>query len=222
MAAASEYRQLPFIVPPDATEIVLARHGASQPAKPGELFPRLDGHGDPELAPEGRAQAELLCARLRHEQIDEVFVTGLKRTIETAAPLGRPATAVPELMEVNLGDWEGGPFRIHMMNGEALALRVVAEERWDLIPGAETMEQLADRVRKGIDKVVEQTGPGKIALVVAHGGVIGEVCRQATNSRPFAFVHSDNCSLTRLVRFGDGRWLLRSFNDTSHLANQAN
>jgi len=215
--AAAEYRQLPFAVPPDATEIVLARHGASQPARPGELFPLLDGHGDPQLAPEGRAQAELLCARLRHEHIDEVFVTGLKRTIQTAAPLGRQAIEIPQLREVILGEWEGGAFRIHMINGEPLALRVVAEERWDLIPGAESMEQLADRVRAGIEKVVELTGPGKVALVFAHGGIIGEVCRQATSSRPFAFVHSDNCSLTRLVSFADGRWLLRSFNDTSHL-----
>ena len=213
----AEYRQLPFAVPPDATEIVLARHGASAPARPGELFPLLDGHGDPALAPEGREQAELLCARLRHEQVDKVFVTGLARTIETAAPLGLPTTAVPELREVMLGEWEGGPFRIHVANGEPLALRVIAEERWDLIPGAETMEHLAERVRTGIDKVVEQTGRGKVALVFIHGGIIGEICRQATSSRPFAFVHSDNCSITRLVRFADGRWLLRSFNDTSHL-----
>jgi len=214
---SAEYRQLPFAVPPDATEIVLARHGASAPARPGELFPLLDGHGDPALAPEGREQAELLCARLRHEQVDKVFVTGLARTIETAAPLGLPTTAVPELREVMLGEWEGGPFRIHVANGEPLALRVIAEERWDLIPGAETMEHLAERVRTGIDKVVEQTGRGKVALVFIHGGIIGEICRQATSSRPFAFVHSDNCSITRLVRFADGRWLLRSFNDTSHL-----
>jgi 2,3-bisphosphoglycerate-dependent phosphoglycerate mutase len=214
---SAEYRQLPFAVPPDATEIVLARHGASAPARPGELFPLLDGHGDPALAPEGRQQAELLCARLRHEQVDKVFVTGLARTIETAAPLGLPTVEVPELREVMLGEWEGGPFRIHVANGEPLALRVIAQERWDLIPGAETMEHLAERVRAGIDKVVEQTGRGKVALVFIHGGIIGEICRQATSSRPFAFVHSDNCSITRIVRFADGRWLLRSFNDTSHL-----
>ena len=38
----------------------------------------------------------------------------------------------------------------------------------------------------------------RVAAIV-HGGVIGEVCRQATGSRPFAFVHSDNGSLTRLI-----------------------
>jgi 2,3-bisphosphoglycerate-dependent phosphoglycerate mutase len=51
--------------------------------------------------------------------------------------------------------------------------------------------------------------------------VIGEVCRQATESRPFAFIHADNGSLSRLVILPGGRWLLRSFNDTAHLASAA-
>jgi hypothetical protein len=38
-----------------------------------------------------------------------------------------------------------------------------------------------------------------------------------TSSRPFAFVQVDNTSITRLVRFADGRWLLRYFNETAHL-----
>lgn len=214
---SSEYRQRRFAVPPDATEIVLARHGASEPARHGELFPRLDGHGDPPLAPEGEEQAELLAARLRTEQVDAVFVTGLARTIQTAAPLDRETIEVPELREVCLGEWEGGPFRIHLADGDPLAVRVVMEERWDLIPGAESMDGFAARVRTGAEKVVAATGPGRVAVAFVHAGVIGEVCRQATHSRPFAFVHSDNCSITRLVRFADGRWLLRSFNDTTHL-----
>jgi 2,3-bisphosphoglycerate-dependent phosphoglycerate mutase len=215
--AEQEYRQLPFVVPPDATEVVLARHGASAPVRPGELHPMLDGHGDPPLAPEGRAQAQLLAARLRCEHVDAVFVSGLTRTIQTAEALGRPFVEVRELREVFLGEWEGGPFRIHVANRDPLALRVIAEQRWDLIPGAETMEALAARVKAGLEKVVAATGPGNVAVVFGHGGVIGEACRQATGSRPFAFVMNDNCSLTRLVRFADGRWLLRSFNDTSHL-----
>jgi 2,3-bisphosphoglycerate-dependent phosphoglycerate mutase len=214
---ATEYRQRRFVVPPDATEVILARHGASQPIRPGERFPLLDGVGDPPLAPEGHAQAELLAARLAHEDVAAVFVTGLARTIETAAPLGRTTIEVPDLREVNLGEWEGGEFRMRMHDGDPVALRAVAEERWDLIPGAEPMAAFAERVRAGIETVVTKTGPGRTAVAVVHGGVIGEACRQATDSRPFAFVHSDNCSMTRLVIFGDGRWLLRSFNDTSHL-----
>jgi 2,3-bisphosphoglycerate-dependent phosphoglycerate mutase len=214
---SQEYHQHRFVVPADATEIVLARHGASAPARAGELFARIDGHGDPALTPEGHAQAKLLCGRLGAMKIDRVFVTGLTRTIETAAPLGRETTEIPELREVFLGEWEGGPFRIHVANAEPLAMRVLAEERWDLIPGAETMDALAARVRAGIDRIAAATGPGRVALAFVHAGIIAEACRQATGSRPFAFLHSDNCSITRLVRFADGRRLLRSFNDTSHL-----
>ena len=36
-------------------------------------------------------------------------------------------------------------------------------------------------------------------------------------SRPFAFIHADNGSVSRLVVFADGHWLLRSFNEISHL-----
>lgn len=54
-----------------------------------------------------------------------------------------------------------------------------------------------------------------------HGGVIAELCRQATGSRPFAFIRNDNTNVTRIVVHPEGTLLLRSFNDTTHLADQA-
>jgi probable phosphoglycerate mutase len=124
---------------------------------------------------------------------------------------------VPDLVEVSLGEWEGGEFRIRMAEGDPIAIQAVAEERWEVIPGAETMEALAQRVRVGIQAVVALAGPDTRVAAIVHGGVIGEICRQATGSRPFAFVHADNGSLTRLIVLPDGGWLLRSFNDTAHL-----
>ena len=116
-----------------------------------------------------------------------------------------------------MGDWEGGEWRIRIAHRDPRALKVLAEERWELIPGAESMERFAERVRAGAESIVESVGAG-VAAAFIHGGVIGELCRRATASRPFAFIHSDNASISRLVVFGDGRWLLRSFNDTAHLA----
>ena len=124
---------------------------------------------------------------------------------------------IPELVEVGLGEWEGGELRVRAHRGDPLYARVLAEERWDVIPGAEGAEAVADRVRAGVERVVAGTPAGLAAVAVVHGGVIGELCRQATDSRPFAFIHADNASITRLVVFADGRWLLRSFNDTAHL-----
>jgi probable phosphoglycerate mutase len=188
---------------------------------PGESFPLLDGHGNPALAPEGEAQAIAVAERLGGEPLAGLFVTPLRRTAETAAPLverlGLEPVVVPELREVHLGDWDGGEFRVRMAERDPIALQAVAEERWEVIPGAETMDAFARRVRAGIEAVAAAAGPGVTVAAVVHGGVIGEACRQATESRPFAFVHSDNGSLSRLVVLAGGPWLLRSFNDTSHL-----
>jgi 2,3-bisphosphoglycerate-dependent phosphoglycerate mutase len=223
----SEHRvaaaQRPYAPPLGATEIILVRHGASADAVVGAPFPLVDGRGDPPLSPAGEEQARAIRDTLRDVEVDAIYVTPLRRTRNTAAPLaealGLEPVIVEELAEVRLGDWEGGEYRIRAAAGDPVVARVFAEERWDLIPNAESFDALTPRVRAGVERVVELTGPDHIAVVVAHGGVIGEACRQATGSRPFAFVHSDNGSITRIVVGADGRWLLRGFNDISHLSN---
>jgi broad specificity phosphatase PhoE len=95
--------------------------------------------------------------------------------------------------------------------------RVFENESWAEIPGGEPAEEFAARTRAGVERIVAATGPNTTAVAVVHGAVIGELCRQAAASRPFAFVHSDNCSISRIVVHESGRWLLRSFNDISHL-----
>ena len=218
---AESYPQRRFALPPDAIEIVIIRHGASAHAVPDEPFDLIDGHADPALAPEGHEQAQRVAQRLRDEPLAKLFVTPLQRTHQTAQPLAEHHRLEPivinELREVHLGDWEGGEMRIRAAQGDPLFFRILEEERWDVIPGAESLDAFAARVRQGVEEVVAQAEPGTSVAAILHGGVIGEICRQASDSRPFAFVHADNCSITRLVVFGNGRWLVRSFNDTAHL-----
>jgi probable phosphoglycerate mutase len=216
------YRQHRFALPDDATQIILVRHGASEPVFPGqrhELTP--DGWGDPALDAEGIAQAAAVTRRLEREEIDAIFVTPLRRTQQTAAATiertGLQPTVLPELTEVYLGEWEGGEYRVRVREGDPLAMEVLLKETYEVIPGAEKAEDFAARVRAGIEKIVAAVGGGRTAAAFVHGGVIGEVCRLATDCRPFAFAFAENCSLTRLVVLGDGRWLLRGFNETTHL-----
>ena len=109
------YRQPRFSRPPGATELLLVRHGESRAADPAHPFPLVDGQGDPELHPAGRAQAEAVAARLKHLPLAALYATKLQRTRETAAPtaaaLGCDVEVDPDLHEVHLGAWEGGLFR---------------------------------------------------------------------------------------------------------------
>jgi len=216
------YEQRQYAMPEDATEVVLVRHGASAAAVPGETHEILEGRGNPPLSPTGVEQAEAVGARLAREPLARIFTTTLQRTAETAAPLvrltGLEPVAIADLAEVSLGDWEGGEFRIRAYQRDPLVMRALREERWDVLPGAETMEDFAERVRRGIAEVVAQSGPGVSVAAFVHGGVIAELCRVATASRPFAFLRNDNTNVTRIVVHPDGTLFLRSFNDITHLA----
>jgi len=124
---------------------------------------------------------------------------------------------VPELREVHLGELDGGAFRIAVRRRDPRVAEVFRAQRWDVIPGAETMEDFEQRTRAGLARCANGLAPGATVAAVVHGGVIGELCRQASGSRPFAFVHADNGSVSRLVLLAEGRWWMRSFNETAHL-----
>ena len=79
---------------------------------------------------------------------------------------------VDELAEVYLGDWEGGEFRVRVAQGDPLVRDIFEQERWDVIPGAESLELLGRRARAAVDRIVHETGPDAVAVAIAHGGII--------------------------------------------------
>lgn len=217
--AEKEYPQRRFERPEGATEILLVRHGESRPAKPDTPFPVIDGHGDPELSVQGRQQAVLVGERLRHLPIDAVYVTKLRRTQETAAPLckhlGMAFIIESHLHEVFLGDWEGGVFRIKAAENDPVFVRMMQAERWDIIPGAESGDAFRDRIHRGLSNIA-LNHPGRLVVAVVHGGVIGQIIAHATGARPFAFLGADNASISHIVMH-EGIVGVRRFNDASHL-----
>ncbi len=204
---------------PDATEVILLRHGASQPFVPGQSFPLVDGQGDPPLSPVGVAQAQSSADRLRNEPITALYATNMQRTQQTVAPLaaalGQEVAIEKDLREIGLGEWEGGLLRQKAAENDPTFQRMMLEQRWDVIPGAESNEEFGSRCMNALNRIVERH-PGELVLCTVHGGVIGSVLAQIALSRPFAFGGADNCSISQIVQ-SEGEWLIRRFNDSSHL-----
>jgi probable phosphoglycerate mutase len=198
---------------------LLIRHGETQAAKRGESFPMIDGQGDPSLRPEGEAQAEAVATRLRAEAIDAIYVTTMRRTHQTAAPLaaalGRVPMVEPDLREVFLGDWDGGEYRFRAAANDPAFVRARDTGEWGEIPGAESTAALHDRVSRGLRRIAA-THPDQLVAVVVHGGVVGAALAVASGAAPFAFNGAANGSISRIV-IHEERMIIRGFNDVAHL-----
>ncbi|MGH3436563.1 MAG: histidine phosphatase family protein [Sciscionella sp.] len=215
----AEYPQVRFQPPAGSCELLLIRHGESARAVDGVPFPLVDGQSDPELSPTGRRQADRIADRLGGENLDAIYVTPLRRTAQTAAPLcarlGITPVVEPELREVHLGEWEGGVYRKMVVENHPAVQRMHSEQRWDVIPGAEPAQHLQARVRNALLRLAAAHAGQRLA-VFTHGGVIGQAFALAGESRPFAFLGADNGSISQLV-IAETTWVIRRFNDTAHL-----
>ncbi len=215
----SEYRQHSYQAPAGATEVLLVRHGESRAASADNPFPLVDGHGDPELHPNGEQQAIMVGERLRHETIAAIYVSNLRRTQQTAAPLSRHLNLQPkidpDLREVFLGEWEGGVMRIRAAAGDPIFTQMQEQQRWDVLPGGESWDNLNTRLLRGLGRI-HAAHPNEKVVAVVHGGVIGHLVAHASGAQPFAFNGADNGSITHLVVHGE-QIKVRSFNDNTHV-----
>jgi 2,3-bisphosphoglycerate-dependent phosphoglycerate mutase len=216
------FSQRPYVGPPGSTEILLVRHGASADSVEGETFELVEGQGDPPLSEAGRHQAELVALRLAHEPFDGLYVSTLQRTAQTAAPLVARCGLTPvvdaDLREVFLGEWEGGLLRQKAADRDPLWERVLNEQRWDVVPGAESREVFGGRLRRAVGRIAA-AHPGGRVVAFSHGAAIGELLAHTTGSAPFAFLGADNASISRIV-VHEERWVLRGYNDTAHLSGE--
>jgi probable phosphoglycerate mutase len=213
-----QYRQSRFRRPPGATDVLLVRHGESEPAVPGVPFAMVDGHGDPALAPEGRDHAAAVAERLADQGIDAIYVTNLEAHGGDAAPLAarlglarwsrrtsRRSTSATGRAGSSASAWPRATRRAADAGRGALGRD----------PRRRAAGRVRRRVRAGVQRIVA-AHPDQRVAVFTHGGVIGQLLSEASGGRPFAFVGSDNGSISHLVAMPD-RWVVRRFNDTSHL-----
>jgi alpha-ribazole phosphatase/probable phosphoglycerate mutase len=199
------------------TRIYLVRHGQVE----GYQEKRYNGQSNVLLTEIGKEQSERICARLSGLALQAVYSSDLCRSRYCARLIadGHDLDVVAEeaLREINFGDWEGRPW---------VELQETYPQDWqrrlqDLtnyqVPGGESLQDTADRIRPVIRRIIENHPGGDVALV-AHGGInriilldaIGAALEQAFS------IEQDYGCLNIIDYQDDGRSVVRLLNGTAH------
>jgi len=194
-------------------EIVFVRHAESQANRDGVWNGRIDGP----LSEEGRATLEPLGRRLSKWRFDAVLSSPLTRALETARSFSEEVEVVDDLIEIDLGEWEGVPFdEVRARHGEELA-RAVDTRTLPMGRTGESLQQVGERAVAAVDRIFEEMGDDDRVAVVTHGGFMQSVLhRHLAGDGRRAHAFTANTAMTRIL-LQHGRARLASFNDTGHL-----
>lgn len=154
-----------------ATHLFLIRHGEVE-----DRYHRVfGGRIDMDLSPRGHEQARALARHLRPRHFDALYVSPQKRAQQTLAPLltnrdPLPVT-LPDLREVDFGDWTGLNFQEVLDRFRARAYEWLHHLEQATIPNAECARTLRTRVAPCVERILREHEQQTVA-VVCHGGVL--------------------------------------------------
>jgi probable phosphoglycerate mutase len=194
-------------------QLVLIRHALPQ---------RADGladgqRADPDLTDLGIRQAKRLPEAVG-PTVDALYSSPMARALATAAPLAaavrRDPVLVPDLREFDAEHNQYLP--VHEMakdNPEAWRRMLDGE-----FPIQVDTAAFGDRVGTAIEEIIARH-PGRATVVlVAHAGVINIwLARLLGLAKPLTFP-LDYAGITRVLAGRDGRRIVRSVNETGHVA----
>ncbi len=198
--------------------LILVRHGET----PWNVTMQYQGHANVPLNERGLEQARRAAARLRPYGATALYSSDIVRAWQTAeqigAILGLAPTPMPELREIDVGQWEG-------LTPEELYRRFpdhMAEYRRDpartVRLGGESYAQLQARALVALEQIQERHAPGDVVVAVSHGGTIRALLCHVIglDLGNFGRMWLDNGSLTEL-RLGRSGWRLMRLNDNAHV-----
>lgn len=203
------------------THLIVIRHGETA----WNRERRLQGQLDIPLNDFGVAQARALAEALAGEPIDAVYSSDLSRAMETALPLaerlGLPVRPEPRLRERCYGELEG------MTYAEVAQQRPEDFARWQARvpgygpPGGESLLGFHERAVETV-LALSRRHPGERIALVAHGGVLDCLYREATGMTLEAPREHEllNASINRL-RCDSHLLTLAQWGDVSHLTSLA-
>lgn len=198
----------------------LVRHGATDHnvARP----PRLQGcRTDPPLSEAGLRQAQATADLLVAYEIDAVYASPLLRSRQTAeivaAPHGLNVDQLDEIIEVDVGDWEGRSWdEIERTDCEAYRLFMEDPGSHPYL-GGESFGQVQERVVPAFEQLLAQH-PGAQIVLAGHN-IVNRTYLAFLLGIPVArarVISQHNCGIN-VVRYRNGKMELRVLNSLFHL-----
>lgn len=205
-------------------QLLLVRHALPERVHPADAgpdtSPAAPGPADPGLTAQGRLQAERLVGLLGPGSgvaVEAVCTSPMARARATAAPLAAALGLEPVVVD-DLVEYDADSPRYIPVH----ELARLDPPAWDrvragLLPEHVDAAAFTDRVAAALESVVA-AHPGRgTVVVVAHAGVLGSwLARLLGLDRPLAFP-LDHTGVTRVLAARDGRRVVRSVNEISHV-----
>jgi ribonuclease H / adenosylcobalamin/alpha-ribazole phosphatase len=202
----------------DPTVTLLLRHGQT----PMSVQKRYAGRSDVPLTDVGVDQAAAAAKRLASAGIGVIVSSPLQRATRTAQEVaevtGAPVLIDEGFRETDFGAWEGLTFAEVRQRWPAEMTAWLADPAVPP-PGGESFAEVSARVTEARERVLAGRQQQTI-LIVSHVTPIKTLVAAALLAPPAAMyrMHLDVAALCEIDWYADGPAVLRSFNDTGHLA----
>jgi probable phosphoglycerate mutase len=192
------------------TQLVLVRHALP------ERVEGAVGGADPGLTPLGAEQAARLVAAV--PAADALYTSPMARARATAVPLAEALGLDPVVLD-DLREYDADlPFYVPVHELERHSPQEWRRMRDGLLPAHVDVPAFAARVGAAFEAVVAAHPGRATAVVVAHAGTIDVWLAHLLGiARPLAFP-LDYAGITRVLAGRDGRRVVRSVNETAHVA----
>lgn len=200
-----------------STTLLLVRHGQTRSNVTGYYM----GMSQEDLDNVGYAQVRSLSKRLANLPISLVYTSPLQRARTTASVIAEPhdlePKALDDLLENNLGDWQG----LHADEVKEKWPELWRQSRIDpssvTMPGGESFAQVNVRAVRAFESIIS-ANPGKLAVAVTHEIIVKLIVAHVlgVSNSIYRRFEIKNASLSIIRLVGDKTRLV-TLNDTSHL-----
>jgi len=199
------------------TTVLLIRHGQTK----SNITGFYTGRSDEELTEMGYKQVKRLSSRLAGLPISSVYTSPLLRTYTTAAIIAEPhkleLKVVDNLIEMNLGDWEGLYTSEISQRWPELWKQWMFDPSEVIIPDGESLTEVAERAIPAFHGIVE-TNQDKQAIIITHEVIVKLIVAHVIGV-PYSIYRRfeiNNSSLT-VIQCTENDFRLIGLNDTAHL-----